>query len=297
MDSSCFYYVTVLIQSMKNTVTILALELHKTSIIKTLLEKTVDNKTFSSQSRSAENQPAKKNKIRTQDPFTCASRQSQEQGSLMHTRRLLSGVILWLLKRWVSCKSSLPCFLILLMYILIWSANYWKNFEKKVRAILSRQDHWDHTVATVSTLHSAEEVPNPLPWGAWAFTTHSAGSSPSFCVPAHKNTEMLGEKMPRSPALFQSGTVLNSTSGLPPEASPCCSLKTFKDRNSATSVNNLFPCCTTAWCRCIPAARPPAQVNGWEAVAFPTLEIAFLHWAAVISSLASYFLTSRFWGY
>ena len=85
---------TVLIPSMKNTANILGLELHKTRIIKTFVEKIVDNKTFSSQSRSAEKQPAKKNKIRTQDPFTCASRQSQEQGSLKHTRRLLSGIIL-----------------------------------------------------------------------------------------------------------------------------------------------------------------------------------------------------------
>lgn len=79
---------------MKNTAKILVLELHKTRIIKTLVEKILDNKTFSSQSKSAEKQPAKKNKIRTQDPFTCASGQSQEQGSFMHTRRLLSGIIL-----------------------------------------------------------------------------------------------------------------------------------------------------------------------------------------------------------
>jgi len=79
---------------MKNTVNILVLALHKTRIIKTLVEKIVDNKTFSSQPRSAEKQPANKNKMRTQDPFTCASGQSQEQGRLMHTRRLLSGIIL-----------------------------------------------------------------------------------------------------------------------------------------------------------------------------------------------------------
>lgn len=36
MDSSRFYYVTVLVQPMKSTVIILVLEAHKTRVIKTL---------------------------------------------------------------------------------------------------------------------------------------------------------------------------------------------------------------------------------------------------------------------
>lgn len=78
-------FVTVLIPPEKNAVNIL---------VTPLIAKIVTNKRFSSQSRSAEKQAAKKNKIGTQDPFTCASTQSQEQGILMHTRRLSSGTIL-----------------------------------------------------------------------------------------------------------------------------------------------------------------------------------------------------------
>lgn len=67
---------------MTNTASILGLELHRTRTIETLVEKRVDNKTFPSQSGSTGRQSAKENKIQTQDPFTCASRHSQEQGSL-----------------------------------------------------------------------------------------------------------------------------------------------------------------------------------------------------------------------
>lgn len=94
-----FSNMIVLIPSMKNTVDILFLELWKIRMINTIVENVADNKMFSSLPRPAEEQPAKKNKISTQDPFTRASRESQEQGSLMHTRRLLRGTMLQLLKR------------------------------------------------------------------------------------------------------------------------------------------------------------------------------------------------------
>lgn len=70
------------------------------------------------------------------------------------------------------------------------------------------------------TLPSAEEEPKPLPQvSPGLLTTHSAGSSPSLCVSAHKHTTVLGERMPRSPASFRNWTVLNTGSGQTPEAS------------------------------------------------------------------------------
>lgn len=69
---------------MKNTVDILLLELWKIRMINTVVENVVDNKMFSSLSRPAEEQPAKKNKISTQDPFTRARRESRTRKAYAH---------------------------------------------------------------------------------------------------------------------------------------------------------------------------------------------------------------------
>lgn len=123
--------------------------------------------------------------------------------------------------------------------VYIGHTNTWRRYWNTVR---DNPDPFPTAVMCLKctftrTLPSAEEEPKPLPQVApGLLTTHSAGSSPSLCVSAHKPTTVLGERMPRSPASFWNWTVLNTGSGQTPEASSHWVSNTFRDGNSVTSL-------------------------------------------------------------
>lgn len=104
----------------------------------------------------------------------------------------------------------------------------------------------------------------PLSQGVKAFrATSGAGFCPS-CVPAHRNTEVSGERMPGAQLLLKAGqcpAAQQVSHALPQWA--------FKEGNSASSPDIWCWCFTTAWRRHVPAVLPPAQGSCWEAVPFP----------------------------
>lgn len=101
-------------------------------MLKTAAEKTVDNKTFSFLPGSAGEQPAQKNQSTTQDPFTCASRQSGTRKPYAHKETLKWN------KALTSSKEYLERLLLFPPHFtgICWSLKYivlWVHFLTEIR--------------------------------------------------------------------------------------------------------------------------------------------------------------------